>query len=75
MAYTEELDELWGVTVDGGRTFVDNNGNLSSIGLWSDGHDLFNSKQEAEAFLQAQANAYENMSVVKLTFTVQVTAE
>ena len=73
MAYAEQLDELWGVTIDEGRTFVDRNGNLFGILLWTDGHNFFDSKAEAEAFLKANKDAYTNMAVVKLTFNVKVT--
>lgn len=74
MAHKEELDELWGVTNDGGHTFIDRHGNNCGIRLWLDGHDFFNSKEEAKAFLKKHKDEFSNLSVVKLTFTVKVTA-
>ena len=74
MAHTEILDELWGVTTDNGNTFVDEDEQLCGIRLWLDGHNFYNSKAEADAFLQKLQGCYPNMKVVKLVFSVKISS-
>lgn len=73
MSFNEQLEELWAVTTDEGHTFVDRHGNTCGIRLWLDGHDFFDSQEEATAFMKSQEDEISNMSVVKLTFNVEVT--
>lgn len=73
MAKEHKLDELWAVTSDNGDTFIDADGNEFKIRIWSDTHNLHNSREDAERSMNELDDQYEDLSVVKLSFSAKVT--